>query len=479
MPLPHTSWRATIAVTSLGVVVVAGLPPAARGAEGLPRNSTAALRAMPLDEALAFAHAHHPSVKSAMARVTAAMADTRVPRAQWLPSFGGTLQAFEGTTNNTTASYVGVRGVDLPRIGGTKVGGSGLGDASAWTPSTSMLAAVGGGQEVFDFGRIAAQAAVADLAYEAESQRAEGERLRLDLVIKECFYGVLGARQVLRAAQDAVQRSSLHRDLAAAEVKTGLHAPIELTRAEAEVTRFDVEQIRASGAVRRAQAVFAAAVGIDDQLLDAAGEPPSLAPVPPLAEALAKAPERDPALKQGLAHARVADAIARAIGAEVRPDLVLTATLSGRAGTASPSSGSLSEQVGPLPTVPNWDVGLVLRWPFFDPVIAARRRAAEARAVGARAELEALTGEERAAIQETYVVWEVSQAALASLERAVDAARSNYAQAEARFKSGLGTSLEIADAETLRTEAEIQLAIGRYDVHRARAVLARVLGELG
>jgi outer membrane protein TolC len=219
-------------------------------------------------------------------------------------------------------------------------------------------------------------------------------------------------------------------------------------------------------------------VGVDVPLLDAAGDPPPLSPTPPLNDALARSLRDAPALQESRARAEASDARARAIAAELRPDLALTATFSGRAGTATPSSGSLADQYGPLPSVPNWDVGLVLRWALYDPVVSARRRAAEARAVGAHADLAALTQQERATVQETYVMLEVSQAALVGLDRAVQAARANYAQAEARFKSGLGTSLEIADAEAVRTESEIQLALGRYDVNRARAVLAQALGEL-
>jgi outer membrane protein len=72
---------------------------------------------------------------------------------------------------------------------------------------------------------------------------------------------------------------------------------------------------------------------------------------------------------------------------------------------------------------------------------------------------------------------QVSQAALSSLGRAVDAARANYAQAEARFKAGLGTSLELADGEALRTDAEIQLAVGEFEARRARAALSRLIAE--
>jgi len=468
----HRRIRLLVALLTIVVGPAASGSCLAMGEAPAPTVVAAAMRAMTLDEALRYARNHQPSLQSALARVAAAAADRRVARAQWLPAFGATLQAIEGTTNNSTASYIGVREVALPRIGGTPIRSTGT-----FTPSTSTLAALGAGQEVFDFGRIAAQAAVADVAYETEQYRAGAERLRVELLVKEAYFAVHGARAVLRAAEDAYARAQVHRDMAAAAVKSGLHAPIELTRAEADLTKFDVGRIRANGSLTTARVVFAAAVGLDDRMLDAAGEPPPLAPTPAFELGLKQALDRDPSMQEARARVRGAGALTHAIGAELRPDLLLTATFSERAGTATPSSGPTSPDYGPLPTVPNWDLGLVLRWPIYDPVVAARRAAAAARIDVARADLDSMTQGQTAAVQQGYEVVQVAQAALVGLQRAVDAAHANYAQAEARFKAGLGTSLELADAETLRTEAEIQLAVGRYDVLRARALLARLFGE--
>ncbi|HEY8925074.1 MAG TPA: TolC family protein [Polyangia bacterium] len=429
--------------------------------------SPAAVPSMTLKEALAYARAHQPSLHGALARVEAAAADAQVARAQWLPSFGATAQVFEGTVNNSTASTLGVPEVDLPRIGGTPAGAS-----KSWRPSLSTLAAIGGGQELFDFGRIAAQAAVADVAYETERHRADAERLRVDLLVREAYYGVQGARAVLRAAEDAYHRAGVHRDMAAAGVKSGMHAPIELTRAEADLTRFEVGRVRAQGSVDAARAVFAAAVGVEGPMLEAAGEGEALEEAPPIDSAIRRALDRDPTLDEARSRIRGGEALARAIGAEMRPDLSLTATLSARDGTAANA-----DPYRYLPGVPNWDAGLVLRVPLYDPVVSARRDAAAARVEAVRADLATLTQQERAAVQRAYVALEVSRAALVSLTRAVDAAHANYAQAEARFKAGLGTSLELADAEAVRTDAEIQLAIGRFEALRARAVLGRLTAE--
>lgn len=429
------------------------------------------LRSLSLKEALAFAREHQPSLQAAIARLQAAQSEAQVPRAQWLPFVGATAQVVEGTTNNTTATIYSVPGVPLPRIGATAVG------STDWSPSPSTLAAVSAGQEIYDFGRIGAQSALADAAVAVEKQQANSERLRLDLMVKDAYFAVVSAKAVLRAASDAFTRAQIHRDMAQAAVKSGLFAPVELTRSEAELTRAEVARVRASGSVQSAQLVFAAVVGAPEAALDAAGEAPAAPPPPPLPEAVRELAERDPTILAAQARLDQQAANTNAIAALTRPELLAAGSVSGRAGGAAGSNGKTPDGEGWIPEVPNWNVGLVLRWPLYDPVVAARRSASAKREVAARADRDATLQQEVAAIRAAYVALDLANATLVSLGKAAAAAAANYQQAEARFKAGLGTAVELADAEALRTEAEIQAAIGEFQAHRARAVVARLIAE--
>ena len=429
-------------------------------------------RSIRLQDAVDYAEAHQPSLKAALDRVKVAEADAQVPRASWLPRSAFVGEILEGTANNTTASTLATQDVALPRIGGTRTV-----DTGAWSPSPSTLAAISIGQELFDFGRIAVQSAASDANVTRERYRAAAERLSIALVVKESYFAVQGAKAVLRAAQDGDERTRVHRDLAEAAVRTGLFAPIERTRAEADLARFDVNRMRAEGGVASAQVVLAAAVGVPDRMLDAAEALSPIPPMPSLERAISDAAAHDPVLQEARALLAAQQAITRAIGVEMRPDILLTGTFSGRAGGAKPSAGSEARYGGWLPDVPNWDVAFILRWPLFDGTIAARQRASSARERGLQSDLEAIVQQEVTAIQRVYVQAEVARASLASLARSVEAARSNYAQAEARFKAGLGTALELADAEYLRTDAEIQLAGGQFELSRARAVLGKLMAE--
>ncbi|HSY42009.1 MAG TPA: TolC family protein [Polyangia bacterium] len=432
-------------------------------------------RPIALADALAFARSHQPAVLASLARVRTERANAEVPRAQYEPLVGLTAQLLEGTTNNTTASYLTDPFVELPRIGGTPATNGG---GAGWKPHASTLLAAGLSQELFDFGRIAAASAAADARVTVAARAADTQRLDIELNVEEAFFAVRAARSILRASEDAYQRALVHRDFAGAGVRSGLRPPIELTRAEADLGRFDTGRIRARGGLSVAQTVLAAAVGAPELALDAADETLTATDLPTLANAIQLGSERDPRLQEAVARLRQRELETRAVGALARPDLRLSAAISGRAGGATPSNGGdVASGSGALPNVPNWDGALVLSWPIFDPTINARVRAARVAEEVQVNELDLVRQQVVAAVEQAYVGVVVAREALPSLQHEVAAARANYAQADARFKAGLGTSVELADAEALRADADIRLAIGIFELAKARASFGRAIAE--
>ncbi len=431
-------------------------------------------RAITLADALAYARTHQPEIRAGLARVEAERANAQVPRAQWLPVAGVTAQIYGATANNTTGTYLGTPSVDIPRIGATRTV-----DAShaSLQPYATTIVAGGVTQELFDFGRIAAQSAAADALVTLRKHSVEAARLDVEFNVEEAFFAVHAAKGVLEASNGAYDRAKVHRDLAEAGVRSGLRSPIELTRAEADLERFDIGRLKARGGVAIAQTVLAAAVGSQDAALDVSGTPPSPADMPALAAAVQRAQARDPRLLEAMARLEAQAEQSRAIGAERRPDLFFTAGLSGRAGGAPPSSGNTADASGLLPIVPNWDVGAVLSIPLFDGTVDARKRASQALEQVRRDEIDLAKQQLLAVVRQAYVSADLARQTLPTLQRAVTAAVANYAQADARFKAGLGTSVELADAEALRADAEIQVALGVFELARARAALGRAIAE--
>ena len=449
--------KASAGTTETSASATVGVPPAP---------------AMTLPEALDYARNHQPALRAAREKFLAVAADSRVPAAQWLPSAGAMGQVLGATNNNSTAAQLNVDSVDLPRIGGTTVRSH-----AEMQPYATTLAAVGLRQEVFDFGRIGAQTAAAEALVAIERDRLQVTQLDTTLIVSQAYYSVAAARAVMTAAAQAQQRAQVHCDFANAAVRAGLRSPIELTRAMADLTRFTVGRIRAEGNVRIARNVFAAAVGFTEAELDAIETTQSLEPLPTLAQVEQRAQAHQPELLQALDQHKAQQRATTALAASTRPNLFATAALSARAGGAPASDGYVPIGSGLVPLIPNYDVGVVLAWPFYEPTVNAAVAASRQRELALDAEVATVRQRTIANAQQAYRIARVADTALTALVQAAEAARANYEQADARFRSGLGTSTELADAEAVRLEAEVQLAIGGFEATTARAKLARVMGD--
>jgi outer membrane protein TolC len=466
---------AGLVACTFSAVTVGAEEPAEQNVAATVSPDIPVARPITLDDAIAYARAHQPAIQAALARVQTEQANAKVPWAEWQPTFGATAQIFGATPNNTTATYVIPDEMALPRIGGSTA----VSPAQAtWKPFASTIVGASVLQEVFDFGRIAAAAAAADAKVEIRKHGSDAERLDIELGVEEAYFAVWAAKGVLTASEEAYQRTKTHRDLAKAGVDSGLRSPIELTRAEADLSRYDIGRIRARGGLLVAQSVLAASMGAPELSLDVSGAAPSPAAVPSLARAIETTAARDPLLLEALSRLKAQERTTVAIGARLRPNLFATGTLSGRAGGDAPSGdGLVPAGNGFLPDVPNWDVGLVLSWTLFDGVTFAERNASRAEEAVRKDEVALYKEAEVAAIEKAYVQVKVANAALPALKSAVTGAVANYAQADARFRAGLGNAVELADAEALRTDAEVQFALGLFEATRARAIFGRAIAE--
>src|SRR5690606_5579159 len=124
---------------------------------------------------------------------------------------------------------------------------------------------------VYDFGRIAAETAVADALLDLERRRGDEVGFTVALAVEQAFFAVLAARAVRDAAEGAWRRAQLHLEATQAGLDRGLRNASDLARAEADVARFELGLVRAQGGLRAAQGLLAATIGAEEPAIDAVG----------------------------------------------------------------------------------------------------------------------------------------------------------------------------------------------------------------
>jgi outer membrane protein TolC len=310
----------------------------------------------------------------------------------------------------------------------------------------------------------------------------------------------------LARATAGVQKSEADLDL---EVRTRFDELAELdeelvARSEgvARLTRYQVvlEERRAGGEGGNADLLKTRARALSDQatiealrrsrstaareLNDLMGREPAqsillvAAPMPsPPAEVLATAWERAPDLTEAAAVVGTAQERQSAAASERWPRLELRAEVGG----VLPLLGSTLDAVN-LPTAPGSGfggaVGLTFSMPLFDfGVIGARIAQADAVARKAQAELEL-------ARRRTRLQWTAAQEDLSSLfrelslrERLEPVAKDAYLAAEALYRGGAGTGLEVLDAYTAWLDSEVKLVQARQSLRDAQARVLRWEGK--
>jgi outer membrane protein TolC len=417
-----------------------------------------------IDRAVADAVANHPELASARFDADAASARVDEARAGYLPSVGVGVQVNRSTGNTAPGAF-------FPQTGFLPVAGPVRGksiDEGAWQTGVSLWASY----DVLNFARQSAIVGVASAAHVEATAETEVRKLDIAYRAADAFVRLLEAQETVRAAKANVDRAQSVATVVKPLVDQNLRPGADAARAEAELANAQTllartEQTRE---VRRAQ--LADAVGNAKLHADAA--PGSL-----LAGADAQMPsarvESHPLVVLTSATVDRAASAERAVTVQYFPKVDLVASLWARGSGYYGSPGD-----GLVPDIANWAVGVVVSWSVFDiPAVRARSRAADASHSAALARRDAATLAVSSDVAGANAALEGAQRVARLTPKALDAARAAEQQATARFKTGLSSVVDVADAQRLLAQTEVDDVVARLEVRRAQLLLARASGDLG
>ncbi len=437
--------------------------------EAQPAGQTAPPRTLTLDEAIQYATDHYPTVRAALERVNASVAGVDVARGAYLPRLDSLWQSNRATANNVFGQVLpqsvvpAMSGPVLPSTSGQSVWSSATGALFSWEP--------------FDLGLRHAEVAGAQVAL---TEARAGERLtRLDVqsAVASAYLDVIAAQRAVSAVQADLDRREVLLQAVQALVTNQLRPGADQSRAEAERAATRTRLIQAKQTLTVAETTLTRVLGatagvtvVGDRLLaqvPSADIPAATPSAHPLAQLRQAAVDGSRATQAVLAHTDL-------------PRVFVESSVFARGSGANPNGGLDGGVDGLGLDRTNWAAGVQIVFPnVFDFSTLRARKAAASATTRASAALydEALltvTG----AQQTAEALVQTTRAVAASTPVELAAARQSELQARARYQAGLTSLVEVADAQSLLAQAEVQDQLARVAVWRALLAAAVARGDL-
>lgn len=422
-----------------------------------------------LDAAVELALSNYPAIKTAQAQADAAKTNIEVARTAYLPRLDFLYQENRATRNN-------VFGALLPQSIIPSISGPVLGTES-WESTFGSAGGTLFSWEPFDFGVRKAQVNVARAITNQANANISVTELEVATNAADAFMALAANEQAVKAAEANLARAHAFASAVHVLVNNQLRAGAEGARVDAELSMARTQLLRARQLTEVSRAALAEALGtpeasvsiVSDPLLELPADtttPPPRFDFHPLALAQKSAIEIVQAREQVLARSYV-------------PRFNLQGSVSAR-GTGALTNGLLEGGWhGLFPTTPNYGVGMTVTFPAFDIFsIRARRHVEAGNEAVERARydqtIQALKGQNSRAQALIDGAVHIAQETPAELKAAQEVERLTVE----RYKYGLATVTEVADAQRLLAQAEIDDRVARLNVWRALLAAAKFQGDL-
>ena len=427
------------AVAVLAITLLSGMPRAlAQQPPAVPPQVVG--RVLTLDEALAIALENQPNIHARLSDYAAAAYRVDQALSPLLPQVSAGVTAARTRSAGTTTTGPAIRAFD-----------------------DSTLARVSVSQLLFDFGKTFASTEVARKLADVASEDVELQRQLITLAVKESYTNINFAQRLIAVQQQALERAELNLRSARGFFEVGTRPKSDVARAEVDVANARVDLIRARNAERNARVALNTAMGIaantPTQIQDnLVYEPVTLDPAQLLGEAHRQRPES----RQARLQVEAADARARRAFRDFFPDI-----------TASGFYGGTRADLQEV-----WEIGLGLSWSLFDGGNRmARYRETRVLLEGAQARVRATELDISREVEQAQINVSEANERIQAAKTAVESALENFRLAQGRFDAGVGTILELTDAQLALTQTQNAETQALADYRIALARLQRAVGR--
>jgi len=308
-------------------------------------------------------------------------------------------------------------------------------------------------QLITDFGRTTNLVSSAESSAKAEEETSAATTAQIVLAVDQTFYNALETKALLQVAQQTIDARQLIVNKINALTQAKLKSDLDLSFANVDLSRAKLLQLEAKNNYATALATLSAILGYPDQqpfdLIESSSAPeqPDADVNPLILEALRQRPEVLALEDQVTA----AEKFGNAEHDIWRP----TVSALGTVGVAPVRNNAL----------PNWygAVGVNINIPVFNGFLYnARAKTADLQTEAAK---QRLLDERNNIVRDVRTAWQQSQQAFERLgvtQQLRDQANLGLNLAQARYNLGLGSIVELGQAELQKTEADIADTDAQY-----------------
>jgi outer membrane protein len=410
----------------------------------------------------------YPSIRVTQEQMTAAAAGIRLAQTAYLPRIDA-LGQVNRATRNTFYGLLLPQGV-LPGVDGVAsnnfgtVWDSGLGALVTWQP--------------FDFGLRAANIAAASAGKDRAQATINRTQYDVSIATADAFLTVIAAQQTAEAARAGVSSWQTLLTTIHALVSAQLRAGADESRVQAETALAQTQLAQAEQAIDVARATLAQFVGVAPSQLDL--DPGRLLDKLPAERAEpALAPGSNPLAAEQNAVVAQAQSQLKALDRTYNPQFYVQG-LAGSRGTGLVTDGRrLGGLNGLGPTVENYGLGLTVTFPVMDKFALREQEAMEAATIRAgQAQYSVVTTTLQAQFNTALATLTGARRVAANTPVEVSAAQTAVQQARAQYQAGLTPIDNLAQAQRLLVQAQIDDALARLNVWRARLQVETARGDI-
>jgi outer membrane protein len=323
-------------------------------------------------------------------------------------------------------------------------------------------------QMVTDFGRTANLVEMAKLNAQAQDEAANTTRAQILLATGRAYFSVLRAQALLDVARQTIKQRQLVADQVSALADSKMKSTLDVSFANVNLSEARLMESQAINDVKASQAELATAMGLPNQMAFDVSEE-SLPPQLPdtiddlLRTAIANRPElRDLRLEES-----AAERFVKAEHALFFPSVAVV----GSAGFAPAAFETVPGRYGA--------VGVNLNIPIFNGgLFKARQTEADLKAKAAGQRITDVENRVARDVRVAYLNATTAYDRMGLTKQLLDNAQQSLDLAQTRYDAGLGSIVELSQAQLNLTQAQIANTAAGYDYQSQRVILDYQTGVL-